>query len=87
MRRVQLVGARQAADGTKAQNPRRTGSEAETKIPALVNVTFPGMDRNRQKQSIREKAGGPFQPDAGRYMSVARWWKLEEPNKASCTVA
>ena len=44
--KLQLVGERQAADGTKAQNPRRTGSEAETKIPALLHVTHPGMDRN-----------------------------------------
>ena len=43
---LQLVGERQGADGTKAQNPRRTGSEAETKIPAVLNVTLPGMDRN-----------------------------------------
>ena len=41
-----MVGARQAADDAKAQNPRRMGSEADTEMPALVSVTFPGMDRN-----------------------------------------
>ena len=60
------MGARQAADGAKAQNPRGTGSEAETEIPALVNVTFPGMDRNSKAiYFIREKAGEHFSPVLG----------------------